>query len=159
VIASLRSTWILLGALALGVVLACGGDTQEAAPAAKAPAEAGGPAAASKLPQSPDSTPVWTTELPADFPADVPLYPDAEVVRVRISADQGTSVTLSVADDVEKVASFYADSYAAEGWSTHIAKAPNGSAVFADKTDRRVATMMRSTEEGTQVELVIVKMR
>lgn len=158
-IALLRSIWILLGAFALGVVLACGGDTQEAAPAAEAPAEAEGPAAASKLPQSPDSTPVWTTELPADFPADVPLYPGAEVVRVRISADQGTAVTLSVPDDVEKVASFYADSFAAEGWSTQIAKAPNGTGVFADKTERRVATMMRGTEEGTLVELVIVKMR
>jgi hypothetical protein len=160
VIASLRSTWILLGALALGVALACGGDTQEAAPAAKAPAEAGGSAAASKLPQAPDSTPVLTsTELPADFPADVPIYPGAEVVQARISPERGTSVTFSVGDDVEKVASFYADSLAAEGWSTDIAASPDGSAVFGDKTERRVATMVRSTEEGTQVELVIVEMR
>jgi hypothetical protein len=159
VIASLRSTWILLGAFALGVVLACGGDAQEAAPAAKAPAEAGGPADAPTLPSPPDSTPVWTTELPADFPADVPLYPGAEVVQARISADQGTSVTFSVGDDAEKVASFYADSLAAEGWSTSITAAPEGSAIFADKTERRVATMVRSTEEGTQVELVIVEMQ
>jgi hypothetical protein len=147
VIASLRSTWILLGALALGVALACGG------------AEAGEPAAASKLPASPDSTPVWSTELPADFPADVPLYPGAEVVQARVSTDGGTSVTLSIEDDAETVASFYADSLAGEGWSTDIATAPNGSAIFADKPERRVGAMVRSTDEGTQVELTVIPMR
>lgn len=158
-IASLRSTWILLGALALGMALACGGDTEEAAPTAQVPAEAGEPAAASKLPPSPDATPAWSTELPADFPADVPLYPGAEVVQARVSADGGTSVTLSVEGDAEEVASFYADSLAGEGWSTDIASAPGGSAVFADKPERRVGAMVRSTAEGTLVELIIVPMR
>ena len=154
-IVSLRSTWILLGALALGVALACGSDTQEAAPAAKAPAEALKPAP----PPPPSSAPVWTTELPADFPSDVPLYPDAEVVQSRVSADEGTAVTLSVGDDVEKVTSFYADSLAAEGWSTDIKASPNVSAIFADKTERRVAIMVRRTDEGTQVNLIIVQMQ
>ena len=100
-----------------------------------------------------------TTELPADFPADVPLYPGAEVVQARVTADGGTSVTLSVEDDVEKVASFFADSFAAEGWSTDIKASPDGSAIFADKTERRVAAMVRSTDEGTRVELIIVQMQ
>ena len=153
-IASLRSTWILLGALALGVALACGGDTEDAEPAAKAPDEAWKPA-----PPPPSSPPVFSTELPADFPADVPVYPDAEIVQVRVSADKGTSVTLLIGDDVEKVTSFYADSLAAEGWSTDIKAGPDGSAIFADKTKRRVAAMVRSTDEGTQVDLIIVEMQ
>jgi len=159
VIASLRSTWILLGALALGVVLACGGDTQDAEPAAKAPAEAWKPAPPPELPPPPSSAPVLTAELPADFPADVPVYPDAEIVQARVSADEGTSVTLLVGDDVEKVMSFYADGLAAEGWSTDIKAGPDGSAIFADKTERRVAAMVRSTDEGTQVKLIIVQMQ
>jgi hypothetical protein len=158
VIVSLRSTWILLGALALGVALACGGDTQEAAPAAKAPAEAWKPAPPPELPPPPSSPPILSTELPTDFPADVPLYPGAEVVQSRISADEGTTVTFSVGDDVEKVVSFYADSLAAEGWSTDTKKGPEGSVIFADKTERRVGIMVRSTDEGTLAELVIVRM-
>jgi hypothetical protein len=153
VIALLRSTWILLGALALGVALACGGDTQEAAPAAKALESA----SAQKLPPPPSSPPIYTTELPADFPADVPLYPGAEVVQSSISMDEGTTVTLVVEDDVEKVASFYADSLAAAGWSTDIKTAPDGSAIFADKTERRVGARVRSTDEGTRIELIIVR--
>ena len=158
-IASLRSTWILLGALALGVALACGGDTREATPAAKTPAEAWKPAPPPELPPPPSSPPVLTTELPADFPADVPLYPGAEVIQSRISADEGTTVTLSVGDDVGKVVSFYADGLAAEGWSTDIKRTPDGSVIFADKAERQVGTMVRRTDEGTLVELVIVRMQ
>jgi len=159
VIASLRSTWILLGALALGLALACGGDSQEAEPAAKAPDEAWKPAPPPELPPPPSSAPVFTTGLPADFPSDVPVYPDGKIIQARVSADEGTSVTFLIEDDVEKVTSFYADSLAAEGWSTDIKAGPDGSAIFADKTERRVAIMVRSTEEGTQVELIIVQMQ
>jgi hypothetical protein len=159
VTASLRSIWILLGALALGVALACGGDTEEAAPASKAPAEAWKPAPAPKLPPGSSGPAIITTELPADFPSDVPLYPGAEVIQARVSPGGETSVTLSVGDDVEKVASFLADSFAAEGWSTDITASPDGSGIFADKTERRVAAMVRSTDEGTRVELVIVPMQ
>ncbi len=158
-IASLRSTWILLGALALGVALGCGGDSQEAGPPAKAPDESWKPAPPPELPPPPSSPPVFTTELPADFPSDVPVYPDAEIVQARVSADEGTSVTFLIEDDVEKVTSFYADSLAAEGWSTDIKAGPDGSAIFADKTERRVATMVRGTDEGTQVELIIIRMQ
>ncbi len=158
-IASLRSIWILLGALALGVALACGGDTEEAGPVAKTPAEAWKPAPAPKLPPRSDIPTVITTELPADFPSDVPLYPGAEVIEARVNPGGGTSVALSVGDDVDKVTSFMADSFAAEGWSTDIKTTPDGSAIFADKTERRVATMVRSTDEGTRVELIIVQMQ
>ena len=158
-IASLRSTWILLGALALGVALACGGDSQEAGPAAKSVDEAWKPAPRPELPPPASTPPVLTTELPADFPADVPLYPDAKIVQARLSADAGTSATLLVGDDVEKVTSFYADGLAAEGWSTDIKAGPDGTAIFADKTERRVAAMVRRTDEGTRIELIIVEMR
>jgi hypothetical protein len=100
-----------------------------------------------------------TTEIPADFPADVPLYPGAEVIQSRISPEQGTTVTLSVGDDVDKVVSFYADSLAAEGWSTQITKGSEQSVIFADKDERHVGTMVRKTDEGTQIELVIVRLR
>jgi hypothetical protein len=156
VIASLRSTWILLATLVLGVVLACGGDSQEAAPAAGAPAEPSAPAAAAKPAPRITTPPVFTTELPADFPTDVPLYPGAEVTQARVSAGMGMSVSFTTGDDVDKVASHYADSFAAEGWSTEIKPSPDGSAIFADKTERRVATMVRRMDEGTQIELIIV---
>lgn len=150
-IALLRSTWILLGALVLGVALACGGDTQQAAPAAKAPE----PASEQEVPQPFSKPPVYTTELPADFPTDVPLYPGSKVIQARVSVGQGTAVTLSAPDDPEKVASFYADSLAAQGWSTDIKTASDGTGIFADKTERRVAAMVQGTDEGTQVQLFI----
>jgi hypothetical protein len=124
------------------MALACGGDSEEAG--SELPAELN-----------------VSSELPADFPADVPVYPGAEVVQARYSAAEGSSVSVafSVKDDPEKVASFYADSLAAEGWSTDIKTTPEGQAIFADKTERRVAANVRKTEKGTQVELIIVEMR
>jgi len=146
---------MLLGALALGVVLACGGDSQEAAPAAKS----GAPAATPTTKPRVTTPPVFMTELPADFPTDVPMYPGAEVTQARVSADKGLSVSLSTPDDAGKVASFYADSFAAQGWSTDIKPAPDGKAIFADKTERRVAAMVRRTDDGTQIELILVRMQ
>ena len=158
-IASLRSTWILLGALALGLALACGGEKEEAAPAGKTPAESWRPAPPPERRPPPSSPPVVGRELPADFPADVPIYPGAKVVESRVSPSEGTSVTLSVGDDVDKVVSFYADGLAAQGWSTDIKKSPDGSVIFADKSDRHVGTMVRKTDDGTEIRLILVKMQ
>src|SRR5262245_48996218 len=118
--------------LALGSCLAlgCGGEKSETpAPTPTPPAATGANPAAAPAPMPPPEKMfqrVWVTELPANFPEDVPQYPGAEVVKARPTSEAGTSVTWSTGDDMVKVASFYADQLAAKGWSTNRVDAPEG---------------------------------
>ncbi|MFZ5766108.1 MAG: hypothetical protein ACOY4H_11010 [Thermodesulfobacteriota bacterium] len=55
------------------------------------------------------------TEIPANFPADVPLYqPGTPVSAVEVNG--GHSVTLATADPVDRVAASYKEQMPARGW-------------------------------------------
>jgi hypothetical protein len=95
------------------------------------------------------------TEMPANFPADVPRYPGARVELARASADGGLALRLSMEAEVEEVVSFYADSFAAEGWSTEIRESTQGSAVIADKGSRKAAVVVNEIEGGSEVDLIV----
>jgi hypothetical protein len=60
-------------------------------------------------------------------------------------------------ESVEDVASFYADAFAAQGWSTNVHESPEGRAIFANKEGRAAAAVVREGDEGTQVEMVVGK--
>src|SRR5262245_2111681 len=87
----------------------CGGSEESAAPpeAPAAPAPAAAPAAggqAAPKAQAPaaavpaptavvDEAPEWSGELPSDYPADVPHYPNAKVTSAKGNAELGIAVT------------------------------------------------------------------
>jgi hypothetical protein len=164
--ASLRRICILAGALALAAAAGCGGSEETQAPPASAPAaqqspalqiEKGGPQIAPPLS---GNAPMMATELPADFPKDVPQHPSARVVQARASRDQGLAVSfvLEGEQSADDVTSFYADSFAAQGWSTDIRRTPEGHAIFADKGNRTASAVVRPGGEGVLVDLIIVQM-
>jgi hypothetical protein len=157
---SLRSTWILLAAFSLGLTLACGGDSQEAAPPSDAPAQAAPPPAAPPPAETPAIPPqVWSGEFPADFPADVPRYPGARVIQARVAGDGGTAVSLTTKDEMAAVKSFLADSLAAEGWSTDIRETPEGHAIFADKGSRSASAIVHAGGDGTLIDIITIDRR
>ncbi|MGI9592662.1 MAG: hypothetical protein ACR2P8_14925 [Myxococcota bacterium] len=151
---SIRLVAIACGAAALMLALACGQPPE----AEKQEAEsATSPSQSAPSPQVPSTNPnvVTSKELPANFPEDSPLYPDAEVVESRATRDLGLSLFFVVKDDAPKVMSYYADGLAAKGWSTEIRDMPDGSAVFADKGNRTAAVMVTESRRGSEVRVLL----
>ena len=151
---SIRLIAVAVGAVALALSAGCGQPPEQETSGTES-------AAAPSLPVAPaggvvdSSGRVLTKDLPANFPDDVPRHPDAEVIQARATGDMGLAVSLVVKDDVDTVASFYADKFASEGWTTDVRHTPEGSAVFADKGKRTAAVMVHETKRGAQVELVL----
>lgn len=143
---------VAAGALALSV--GCGRPPEEKA--------AGGEEAlSSKSPATPPSgasDAVIGRELPPNFPDDVPRLPKAQILETRATPDMGFSVSMLVKDDPGPVMKFYADQFASEGWTTNITESPDGDALFADKGKRTAALLVRETQRGTQVQLVLGQM-
>ncbi len=149
-------------ALALLVSWGCGGESQEGSSGeAEAPSwsveATPSPGKEGARPENP-SIPPPSREIPADFPVDVPQYPDADVQAARKAMGSGMSISLQSSDDVDKVAGFYADGFAAQGWATDIRRTADGHAIFADKEGRRASALVRPGADGTgsRVEVVIV---
>jgi hypothetical protein len=136
-------------------VLACGGADESPAGTAGA-GEAGGGAPAAGEAAAPSGMPEWSDELPADFPDDIPRFPGSKVTRARGTSDLGLSVTFLTDESIEKVANFYADAFAAKGWSTNLKAMPDSTAVFADKGRRTAATTVHQSADGTQVDIIVV---
>jgi hypothetical protein len=145
----------MVGALAAAVAVAgCGSESEppQAAPTPEAPAAAPVQPAAKKEPRPAAlraNEVVVSNELPADFPADVPRYPNAEVKSSRSSPKAGMSVVMSSRDPVDQVFQFLADQLAAEGWSTDIRDTPKGKVILADKGERTAVTQIASAKDGT----------
>jgi hypothetical protein len=151
---AVRETGILI-ALGSCLALGCGGDTSET----PAP-DAGSAAAPSGAPAAPPAIDdIWVAELPANFPEDVPRYPGADVTKARPSTEGGWSVGFSSPDDPAKVAAYFADAFAAQGWSTQRVDAPEGIMIFADKGDRSATYGVGTSEGKTQIDLLVIEMR
>lgn len=70
-------------------------------------------------PDIPDDIDV-SDELPADWPDDVPIYPEAELKDVVTSTEEGaagTVATFQSADDVNDVISFYQTEFESGAWT------------------------------------------
>ena len=153
---SIRFVATVVGAAALALSVGCGqppedestAKSQAAEPSKTPPSQAptGGP---------PTGLVVTTTELPANFPDDVPNHPEAEVLQARATADMGLAISLIVKDDVSAVASYYNKGFKSEGWSTNLKNMPDGSAVFANKDKRTAAVLVTEGRRGAQVELIV----
>ena len=144
--------WLSIGAL---VALGCGGEKKEspaAAPAAAPEATAGQPAAPAAIADA------WSSTLPADFPSDVPIYPASTVVKAKDAPESGIMVGWTTTDEPAKVASFFSDSLAAQGWSTQRVDGDDGIVVLADKGSRSITLVLSSAEGKTQIDLLLAQM-
>ncbi len=91
------------------------------------------------------------TELPADFPKDIPLYPGAKVTYSGTnSSDNGGGVgaTFSTADDYTQVAAFYTRELPANGWTVDSTQNIAGTTVMSAKKDTRTLAVTATTSDG-----------
>jgi hypothetical protein len=144
------------------LLIACGSQESQTAAEESAPAWTveGTPNLAQGNRPGPDGKPVpapiVSDSLPSDFPVDVPQYPGAQVTQSRVSPGSGFSASFTVGDDVEKVASFYADGFAGHGWATDTKRSPEGTAVFAEKEKRSASALVSPGGDRTLVNLIVV---
>ena len=150
-----KRLWCAVGAALVWGLAGCGGSDEPASPPADTVApEAPAPPPATLAPGVTEST-----TLPANFPSDVPQYPDGKILLSRSSGDMAVSVRLETDDPVDKVADFYADSFAAQGWTTENRPSIGGAAIFANKGMRRAAASLSTNSAGkTQVDLMVSEM-
>lgn len=141
-------------ALVLGLT-GCGGSDEPAS----APAEAVAPEAVAPPPVEKTAPGVTvTTKLPANFPSDIPMYPEADVVFSRASGDMALSVRFVTNASVDEVAGFYVQALASQGWSAEHRPSIGGAAVLANKGMRRAALSVSTNSGGkTQVDLMIAE--
>jgi len=57
-----------------------------------------------------------TVTLPADFPADLPIYPGAELTYAEVSETYGDSASFDTSDSMKTVYDWYNETLTADGW-------------------------------------------
>lgn len=96
------------------------------------------------------------TEIPKDFPEDVPIYHPAKSVAA-MEVDDGYSVSLKTKDDIRKVISFYKDQIVSQGWSEKTSLDMGGHTVLAYEKDQRVANIaIMSIDKETRITLTVL---
>jgi hypothetical protein len=96
------------------------------------------------------------TEIPKDFPEDVPLYQPARAVSAVVVAG-GYSVTLTTPDAVDKVAANYKAQMTAQGWAEQASMNMGGQTVLVyGKEEGRVVNIAVMPVEGATTITVTV---
>jgi len=96
------------------------------------------------------------TEIPKDFPEDVPLYQPGKAVSAVVVAG-GYSVTLTTPDAVDKVATNYKAQMTAQGWAEQASMNMGGQTVLVyGKEEGRVVNIAVMPVEGATTITVTV---
>ena len=144
----IRAFWLrLLGVLVIaGVLAACGASEDPADSSAS-----GGVGSARRAD--------WKTALPDNFPQDIPIYPGAELSKVRshFGVSGGLTAVFTTSDAPGKVASEYSDFLAAEGWVTDRSTMGDGEMIFADKDGRTLIVTTANRDGRTELELLLMQ--
>ena len=97
---------------------------------------------------------IGQTDIPADFPSNVPIYSDTTVVWTSSSsADQAYWVDLESTDDFNTVETYYKDNVEKEGWeitdtTTYTADGQSTTIMYAnDETNNLVITVSSSDDK------------
>jgi hypothetical protein len=86
--------------------------------------------------------------LPADFPADVPVYPQARPMTVA-TVNKETTVLLTTSDARQKVVAFYKDKMKENGWKSKSATdMPQVSMFEGEKAGRTMVVLISETSDG-----------
>ena len=96
-----------------------------------------------------------TIALPADFPADVPLYPTATPTKYISTRSGRTSTTLVVDETPESAKSYYPGALESEGWEVKTNGASDELMIVSALKDGRRLQVIVSVENGvTTIKLI-----
>jgi len=87
------------------------------------------------------------TEIPKNFPEDVPLYQPSKAMSA-LEVTGGYSVTLTTADPVDKVAESYKEQMTSHGWAEQAVMNMGGQTVLVYGKDQRVTNIAVMPMEG-----------
>jgi len=87
------------------------------------------------------------TEIPKDFPDDVPLYQPAKAIGA-LEVPGGYSVTLTTGDTVDKVASTYKEQMTSHGWAEQASMNMGGQTVLVYGKEQRITNIAVMPVEG-----------
>jgi hypothetical protein len=92
------------------------------------------------------------TKLPPDFPADIPVYKQAEILHTASRDEDQFSVALQSRDAVDKVAGFYRDAMTSADWESETTlDMPNRAILVYKKGDRMLSVMISAKQDGGTV--------
>lgn len=112
-------------------------------------------------PDIPDDIDV-SEELPADWPADFPLYPDAELeafVRSTEEGAQGDVATFQSNDDVQDIIGFFEDEFTKGPWTMitdPVIEDTSGSFLVQDADGGSAGSSVSIDQENGNTAIVIV---
>jgi hypothetical protein len=87
------------------------------------------------------------TEIPKDFPEDVPLYHPSKAVGA-VAVTGGYSVSLTTKDDIAKIASNYKEQMASRGWSEQASFNMGGQTMLVYEKEGRATNIAIMPMEG-----------
>lgn len=94
------------------------------------------------------------TELPKDFPQDVPVYQPMTLIMAQSQKEKNTFIlSATSADAVSKIAAFYTEETKKQGWSevSNMDQGEKMHAVNYKKEGRVLNVVMATTDEGTSI--------
>lgn len=98
------------------------------------------------------------SELPTDFPDDVPLFPDAKVTGSMSVAEEGRMVKLRAEAGGADVLAFYRRELEAQGWQIEAEMDLGGQRMLtAGKDERIVSVQILGGDGGTDVMLTVAE--
>ncbi|MBI4066674.1 hypothetical protein HY411_03075 [Candidatus Gottesmanbacteria bacterium] len=94
-----------------------------------------------------------STKIPADWPADAPVYPGSTVTYSGSSNPQtgesGYAAVLTTSDSAQKVRDYYSKELISQGWKTEATYNANESSVISATKDTRTFTVATAEAGGT----------
>lgn len=90
-------------------------------------------------------------ELPANFPTDMPVYPQASIVSTSSNADN-IVVIFSSTDPSKTITDFYKRELNSKGWETETLTTMGNASIFGVKIDEfKGGVVISETDERTQI--------
>lgn len=95
------------------------------------------------------------TELPKDFPEDMPVYKNAVILHTATSGKDMFTVSLQSKDPVKTVSDFYKSTMESKGWESQTTMDMPNRSILAYKKGNRVASLMIAADNdgGTVISL------
>jgi len=108
------------------------------------------------LPEAEETPPQSDTDLPENFPTDIPLFEGAETFAVQDLAQNAKNVLFYVDADTPEVFDFYKDGMDKEGWKVTQEAQQKYQSFLSFKKDRMVTNMTISTDPKTGRQVVAI---
>lgn len=98
------------------------------------------------------------SELPENYPSDIPVYSGAEIVYSVVKDGDGSNVTLRTTDSLQQVVSYYEAQLASQGWAKTEGQLTyfTSGIGFAEKSPRSLAIIVSEENKDGKTSTVIV---